>query len=283
MSTISASAVNELRKLTDQPLMDCKRALTEAEGDIDKAVVILRLRGKGVTAKRDGNETAEGRVGVSIDVPAGVAAIVEFRCESAPTAKNDRVLSLVDDLAKAVIATGPTDVTDLLTKPFGDATVGDRLTDVVSVIREKMIVQRFARLDGGIFGQYVHHDGSVGALFQCSGTGSHDELLRDVCAHIAALNPPYMVTTDVPTEVIAKERAFLVQQIQDDPKNVGKPANIFEKIAEGKVKSWLSETVLFEQPMANAAKYPGTTVGAALTKAGLKPTKFVRYKVGAVA
>ncbi len=280
MSTISASAVNELRKLTDQPLMDCKRALTEAEGDMEKAVVILRLRGKNVGTKREGNETAEGRVGVCIAAP--IAAIVEFRCESAPTAKNDRVLALVDDLAKAVAATNPTDVSDLLTKPFGEATVSDRLTDVVSVIREKMIVQRFARLEGGVFGQYIHHDGSVGALFQCEGTGSHDELLRDICAHIAALNPPYMVTTDVPAEVIAKERAILVQQIQEDPKNVGKPANIFEKIAEGKVKSWLSETVLLEQPMANTAKYPGTTVGAALTKAGLKPTKFVRYKVGAI-
>ena len=280
MSTISASAVNELRKLTDQPLMDCKRALTEAEGDMEKAVVILRLRGKNVGTKREGNETAEGRVGVCIAAP--IAAIVEFRCESAPTAKNDRVLALVDDLAKAVAATNPTDVADFLTKPFGEATVSDRLTDVVSVIREKMIVQRFARLEGGVFGQYIHHDGSVGALFQCEGTGSHDELLRDICAHIAALNPPYMVTTDVPAEVIAKERAILVQQIQEDPKNVGKPANIFEKIAEGKVKSWLSETVLLEQPMANTAKYPGTTVGAALTKAGLKPTKFVRYKVGAI-
>ncbi len=283
MSTISASAVNELRKLTDQPLMDCKRALTEAAGDMDKAVVILRLRGKNVGTKREGNETAEGRVGVFIDSAAAVAALVEFRCESAPTAKNDRVLSLVDDLAKSVASSDPKDVPDLLTKPFGDATVADRLTDVVSVIREKMIVQRFARLSGGVFGQYVHHDGSVGALLQCEGAGHHDELLRDICAHIAALNPPYMVTTDVPAEVIAKERAILVQQIQEDPKNAGKPANIFEKIAEGKLKSWLSETVLFEQPMANTAKYPGTTVGAALTKAGLKLTKFVRFKVGATA
>ena len=145
-----------------------------------------------------------------------------------------------------------------------------------------MVVQRFAKFTGGVFGQYIHHDGSVGTLLQCEGTGGHDELLRDVCAHIAALNPPYMVTTDVPAEVLAKERSILVQQIKDDPKNVGKPANIFDKIAEGKVKSWLSETVLMEQAMANTAKYPGTTVGAALTKAGLKPVKFVRYKVGAI-
>ena len=282
MSTISAASVNELRKLTDPPLMDCKRALTESEGDMEKAVVLLRLRGKNVGTKREGNETAEGRVGVYIDPAAGVGSILEFRCESAPTAKNDRVLALVDDLAQVVAVGNPTDVADLATKPFGAATAGDRLTDVVSVIREKMIVQRFARLSDGVFGKYVHHDGSVGALLQCTGPAGHDEVLRDVCAHIAALNPPYMVTTDVPAEVIAKERAILVQQIQDDPKNVGKPANIFEKIAEGKIKSWLSETVLFEQSMANTAKYPNTTVGAALTKAGLKPVKFVRYKVGAV-
>ena len=280
MSTISAASVNELRKLTDQPLMDCKRALTEAEGDMEKAIVILRLRGKNVGRGRETNETAEGRVGVFIDPTAAVGAILEFRCESAPTAKNDRVLALVDDLAQVVADSNPSDIAELATKPFGAATAGDRLTDVVSVIREKMMVQRFARLAGGVFGKYVHHDGSVGALLQCEGAAGQDELLRDVCAHIAALNPAYMVTADVPAEVIAKERAILVQQIQDDPKNVGKPANIFEKIAEGKVKSWLSETVLFEQPMANSAKYPGTTVGAALTKAGLKPTKYVRYKVG---
>lgn len=280
MSTISAASVNELRKITDQPLMDCKRALTEAGGDIQKAVDILRLRGKNVGVKREGNETAEGRVGVNIDSASAIAAIVEFRCESAPSAKNDRVLSLVDDLAKAVATTNPTDVADLMTKPFGTATVSDRLTDVVSVIREKMIVQRFARLSGGVFGQYVHHDGSVGALLQCTGTGSHDELLRDICAHIAALNPQYMVATEVPAEVLNKERDFLVNQIKDDPKNVGKPVNILEKIAEGKLKSWLSEMVLFEQPMANTAKYPSTTVGAALTKADLKLAKFIRYKVG---
>jgi len=263
--------------------MDCKRALTEANGDLDKAVDILRLRGKGVTAKREGNETAEGRVGVFIDPANAVGAILEFRCESAPTAKNDRVLALVEDLAQVVADTNPTDVADLLTKPFGAATAGDRLTDVVSVIREKMIVQRFQRLSGGVFGKYVHHDGTVTAMLQCEGPAGQDELLRDVCAHIAALNPQYMLPMEVPPEVLAKERDIYVQQIKDDPKNTGKPATIMDKIAEGKVKSWLSETVLTEQPMANTAKYPGTTVGAALTKAGLKPTKFVRYKVGAIA
>src|SRR5262249_40461597 len=128
-----------------------------------------------------------------------------------------------------------------------------------------------------------HHDGTVGVVVECKGTAANDELLRDVAAHIAALNPPYATVADVPSDVMAKEKALVKADMDADPKSAGKPANILEKIAEGKLRTKLSEIVLSEQPMANVGKYPNTTVGAALKKAGLEPVRFVRFKVGAVA
>jgi len=274
MSQISAAAVNELRKRTDLPLMECKKALTEAGGDLDKAVDILRSGfGKAMT-KREANETAEGRVAVLIQ--GDTAAIVELRCESAPTAKNELFGKLADDVAKAVLEHNPADVDALLAMPA----VKNRLEETVGLIREKMVVHRFTRLAGGVFGCYVHHDLMGGALVQCGGTAAADELLKDIGAHIVALNPPYFTADGVPAAVLEKEKAFIAQQIKDDPKNATKPANIIEKMADGKIKAWMAETVLVDQPMANGAKYPNTTVGDALKKASLTPTKFVRYRVG---
>jgi elongation factor Ts len=282
MSTISAAAVNELRKKTDLPMMDCKKALTEAAGDMDKAIAILRSQFAKATVKREGNETAEGRIGVFVDNAAKQAAILEFRCESAPTAKNDRVIELIADLAKTVATTNPADVPALLATPFGAATVKERIDEVVGVIREKMVAHKFARDTGNVYGQYIHHDGSVGTLLVCKGEKANDEVMRDVSAHIAALNPQFALTSEVPADLIAKEKELAMAHILAEPKNAGKPANIVEKIAEGKMKTWLGETVLTEQPMANAAKYPNTTVGQALAKVGLTVVKFIRFKVGAI-
>ncbi len=283
MSTITAAAVSELRKKTDQPLMDCKSALTEAGGDMEKAVLILRSRNAKVGTKREANEVAEGRVGVFIDAAKAEAGIVEMRCESAPSAKSDQFIKLANDVAKHVAGTAAADVPALMAQPHAGGTVKERVDEVVGLIREKMIVQRFARLTGGVFGQYVHHDGTVGVLLHCTGTGGSDEVLRDVCAHVAALNPQYLSPAEVPADLVTKEKTLMMQQIQGDEKNASKPANIIEKIAEGKLKTWMSEITLTEQPMANTAKYPGQTVGQVLTKQGLKPAQFIRYKVGATA
>jgi elongation factor Ts len=274
MSQISAAAVNELRKRTDLPLMECKKALTEANGDLDKAIDILRAGFGKAMSKREANETAEGRVAVK--TAGGAAVIVELRCESAPTAKNELFGKLADDVAAAVLADTPADVAALAALPAVKA----RVEETVGLIREKMVIHRFARLEGGVFGHYIHHDQMGGALVQCGGTAAADELLRDIGAHIVALNPPYFTPAEIPADVLAKEKAFIAQQIKDDPKNATKPANIIEKMADGKIKTWMAETVLVEQPMVNAVKYPNTTVGQALQKAGLTATKFVRYKVG---
>lgn len=280
MSTISAATVNELRKKTDQPLMDCKKALTEVNGDMEKAIELLRTWNAKATVKREGKEAAEGRVAVTIDADAAIGVILEMRCESAPTSKNELFAKMVDDVLGHVVKHNPADVPTLMAQPFGHGTVQDRVNETVGLIREKMVVHRFEYLQGGVFGFYIHHDHSVGALIQCEGATANDEVLRDVCAHISALAPQYMITDEVPADLVQKEKDFILNQIKEDPKNASKPANIIEKIADGKLKTWYGEIVLLEQAMANTAKYPNTTVGQALKKAGLTIKKYVRYKIG---
>lgn len=284
MAAVTPQMVKQLRDRTDQPMGLCKQALDQNAGDMDQAIDWLRAQSKTMGVKREGNETAEGRVGVFIDNATKVAAIVEMRCESAPSAKSDQFIALAADLAKHVVTSKAADVSAVLVEPLGGkGTVQDRINDVVGVIREKMVLHRFQRLDGGVYGGYVHHDGTVGVVVECKGGAANDELLRDVAAHIAALNPPYTGLADVPSDVVEKEKGLVKAEIDADPKNASKPANILEKMTEGKLRTRLSDVVLTEQPMANAGKYPNTSVGAALKKAGLEPVRFVRFKVGAVA
>ncbi len=286
MPAVTPQMVKQLRDRTDQPMGLCKQALDANAGDMDKAIDWLRSQNKNMGVKREGNETAEGRIGTFVDNAAKVAGIVEMRCESAPSAKSDQFIALANDLAKHVVTSKAADVASMLVEPLGGkGTVQDRVNDVVGVIREKMVLHRFRKLEGGVYGGYVHHDGTVGVVIECKGTASAqaDELLRDVAAHIAALNPPYAAVVDVPSDVMTKEQALVKSDMDADPKSAGKPANILEKIAEGKLRTRLAEVVLSEQQMANEMKYPKTTVGAALKKAGLEPVRFVRFKVGAVA
>lgn len=285
MATVTPQLVKQLRDRTDQPMGLCKKALDQNDGDMQKAIDWLRAQNSKMGTVREANETAEGRVGVFVDNAKKVAAIVEMRCESAPSAKSDQFVALANDLAKHVAAANPADVAAALAQPFagGTGTVQDRINDVVGVIREKMVLHKFQRLEGNLYGAYVHHDGMTGVLVEAKGAAANDELLKDVATHVAALNPPYVTVATVPADVVEKERGFVSAEMAADPKNAGKPANIVEKIAEGKLRTRLAEVVLAEQPMANAGKYPNTTVGQALQKAGLEPVRFVRFKVGAVA
>lgn len=284
MATVTPQLVKQLRDRTDQPMGLCKQALDQSAGDMDKAIEWLQSQNKKMQAKREGSETAEGRIAAFFDNASKVGAIVELRCESAPSAKSDQFIALAKDMARHAATSKAANVAAMLTEPFaGKGTVQDRINDVIGVIREKMVLQRYQRLDGGVYGAYIHHDGTVGVLLECKGGAANDELLKDVATHIAAMNPPFATTADVPADVMDKEKSLVKADIDADPKNAGKPANILDKIAEGKLRTKLGEIVLTEQAMANAIKYPNITVGAALKKAGLEPVKFVRFKVGAVA
>jgi elongation factor Ts len=277
MSTISAASVKVLRDKTNQPMMACKEALTEANGDMDKAVEILRKRGQGVAVKKGERETAEGRVVTFVDPARKVGAILEVRCESAPVAKSEPFVALCNELARQVAEKEPASADALLAQPLAGAsgkTVKDRIHDTIGLLGENIRPARFARLTGQV-GGYTHHDGTVGVLLQVEGEPKDPQVLRDVCMHIAAINPVSLRRADVPAAVVDKEREIARAQAA----NTGKPANIVEKIAEGKLNTWFAENVLEEQPF---VKDPSQKVGAMLKAAGVKPVKFIRYRVGEI-
>jgi len=273
--TISAATVKSLRERTNAPMMDCKEALNEAGGDLDKAVEILRKKNSAIQAKKGDRETADGRIAVFIDPAAKVGAIIEVRCESTPVAKSDPFIALANDLAKQVALTAPASVEELLAQPFhGNPkhTVNDRIGDVVGIIRENMKPARFKRVEG-VLGSYVHHDGTVGVLLQVEGEGAEAQLLRDVCMHITAKNPVAGQRSEVAAATIEQEKEIAKSQAA----STGKPAAIVEKIAEGKMKTWFAENVLLEQPF---VKDDTKTVGDLLKGAKLTYKGFTRYKVG---
>jgi elongation factor Ts len=277
MSTISATAVKTLRDKTNQPMMACKQALQDAGGDMDKAIKLLRERGQGVAVKKGERETAEGRVVTFVDPARKVAAILEVRCESAPVAKSEPFVALCNELTRQVAEREPASVDAFLSQPLaGEAgrTVQDRIHDTVGLLGENIKPARFARLAGSL-GSYTHHDGTVGVLLLVEGEPKDAQVLRDVCMHIAASNPVSVRRSDVPAEVIEKEREIAKAQAA----KTGKPANLVEKIAEGKLNTWFAENVLEEQPF---VKDPSQKVGALLKAAGVKPVKFIRYRVGEV-
>ncbi len=278
---ISAGDVKTLRDRTNAPLMDCKTALTEAGGDIDKAIDLLRKKAGSKIGNFAARETAEGRVAIYLDAASKTGAIVEVRCETAPVAKTDQFIQLTNDIAKQIALKGPANTEELLKMPFVDApakTISDRIMDVFALIRENMKPHRFTRWTG-VLGDYVHHDGSQGVLLLVEGENAAPQVLRDVCMHIAALNPVSATKEDVPPETLAKETEIFREQTKGDPKNANKPANILDKIVEGKMKTWLAQNVLLEQPF---VKDDTKTVGQLLAASGLKLKKFVRYKVGEI-
>jgi elongation factor Ts len=281
MSQISAATVKELRDRTDMPMMKCKAALEKAGGDIEKAILVLREEGgKFLNDPNKGSrETAEGRIGAFSDHKTA-GALVELRCESPSVVKNDKFVELANELARQVALNKPAGVEELLAqKLIADParTVQDRIADVVGLIRENMRPARFVWLDG-ITGEYVHHDGTIGVRVQVKGESADPVLLRDICTHIAALSPAYALASEVPGDVVEREKALAKKQAEETA--AGKPGAVAEKIAEGKYKTWLAENVLVDQPMANQMKYPKKTVGELLKGAKLEIVKFVRYKVG---
>jgi elongation factor Ts len=279
--SISPMDVKKLRDITNAPMMECKNALTEANGDIPKAVEIIRKKFINISVKREGKETAEGRIGIYIDPAKKVGALVELRCESPLVVKNEHFVNLANDLAKHVALQGAAATVDeLLAQPFlGNAkkTVKDRIADAVGIIRENMKPARFISLTGQV-GGYTHHDGAVGVLVQVDGTGTAEQqMLRDVSMHITARNPVAGRREDIPAEALQKEQEIARGQLASDPKNKNKPANILEKIVEGRVNKWLEENVLVDQPF---VKDDSKTVGQLLKSAGVHLVRFVRYKVG---
>lgn len=277
MAEITAQAVKALRDLTDLPMMDVKKALVDAGGDQAKAIELLKERNKKVMLKRLENATSEGLIRVGMADDGSLGAMVELQCESAPVAKADDFVFMADQMVKQLLkGPGASTPEELLAQPVPDRpgqTLGELLEEVVGKIREKMVLARVLRVAGPV-GAYAHHDGKTGVLFQAEGEKMGVPVLKDVAMHIAALKPIVTHPEELPAEQVASERAKMTAEAAAS----GKPANIVEKIVDGRMKTYYGETgVLTYQGF---AKDQAKTVSQALAESGLKAAGFTRWILG---
>jgi len=275
MAEITAALVRQLREETNLPMMDCKQALTEAGGDKEAAKDLLRKKGLKIQEGRGGRETAFGRFGIYAGVDKKSGGIVELKCESAPVAGSQEFIQLANDMAQQ-LATGPgaTTADELLAQPSPSQpgkTLRDVKDDMFNRIREVFNVGRMERLEGAC-GGYSHNAGTVsGVLVQVE--GGTDEAAKDVSMHIAAMRPLAVNKEEVDPAIVAKERQIL----RDAALAEGKPANIVDKMVEGRLKNFYAERVLLEQPF---VKENSVSVGQYAESKGMKVKKFVHWELG---
>jgi elongation factor Ts len=273
---ITAAMVKALRERTGLPMMECKKALTEADGDADRAIEILRKMGAGKIQKMAKREATEGRIACFVAPAAQRAGIVELRCETAPVAGNEQFVSLAAAIAQASALVDAPSVDTIREQPLpGDTskTIGTLMDEVFNRMRENMRITRVAQLIGNV-GQYVHHNGQVGVLIAMSGDCS-EELKSDLCMHIAALNPPCLRREDADPQEVREQQAAFAEEAK------GKPEPIVEKIVAGKMNRWYSEFVLLDQPFVKDDKQSVAQVLKAASP-DLTISRFIRYEVGGV-
>lgn len=277
MADITAEAVKALRERTDLPMMECKKALIEAKGDQDLAVKILKEKVKGFKEKSKDRVTSEGRV-ATLSAPDGsVGVMIELQCESAPVARGEDFTFLCDQLTKQLLnGPGASTPEELLAQPAPDRpgmTLAELHEEVMNKIRENIVLARLVKVAGPVAG-YSHHDGSLGVLFQVSGTGSKPDVIRDVAMHIAGMNPTVCLPSELDPAIVAAEKDRQTQEA----KASGKPDNIIEKIVAGKIRMfYANEGVLTEQAF---AKDQTKTVEKALAEAGYTAVKYTRWRLG---
>ncbi len=274
MAEITAAAVKALRERTDLPMMECKKALVEADGDPEKAVDILKAQFKKIQDKRANNATEEGRIFFLLSDDGSQAAMVEIQCESAPVATGESLAEFGDAMVGQLLnGPGADSPEDLLGQtPEGSTTLQTQFEELVNKIREKIVVNRVARVAGPV-GGYVHHDGKTGVMFQAKG-GDGGEILRDVAMHIAALQPAVTHAEELEAADVQAER----DRLSEEARATGKPDNIIDKIVDGRMKNFFVERgVLLAQPF---AKDDSKTVEKALSEAGLEAVGFHRWQVG---
>jgi len=267
--TITASLVKELRELTGAGMMECKKALVEVGGDLEAAQEYLRKSGQASAAKKSGRIAAEGRI--EIELGDHAAAIIEINCETDFVAKDENFVGFARRAAQLVLGQQPVDVNALMTLPVDGAPFEDHRNALVAKIGENVGVRRFEVIEpAGSTGSYLHGM-KIGVIVDVE--GGDEELRRDVAMHIAASNPEYICAADVPGEVQEKERRILVDQAAQE----GKPANIVEKMVEGRMRKYLGEITLLGQPF---VKDPDISVGKLLEQAGASVKAFYRLEVG---
>ncbi len=276
MGTITAQMVKDLRGKTDLPMMECKQALCECDGDIPTAMDWLRKRHKGKMTERADRATGEGRVGVFIDDSGETGAIIELQCETAPVAKNEIFLSLVDMIARKV-ASG-TDTSPSPQAIRDDPEVESLFTDVFGKLRETMNLARCRRVTGTSLSSYVHHDGKSGVLLALDAKPSSNKKVGgDLCMHALFTQPLSIDRSGVPAADIEKVRNDAIEMA----KEAGKPEAIVAKIADGKVNAFYGERVLMEQLHVKTDDYGKKKISDCLKEAGVNAvTDLVIMKIG---
>ena len=288
MAQVTAALVKQLREMTDSPMMECKKALVEADGDIEKAVDILRTMGVAKAVKRAGRDTNEGTIATYVSEDSKTGAILELTCETDFVGTNPKFTGFALELAKVVAENDPADVDALKACPMGESTVEAKLTEMIHVIGENMKIARFQRVTAadGALGSYVHLGGKLADIVTFKlgkdETASAEEFktfAHDVAMQIAAAAPVAARRDDVPADVIEHELAIYKAQAAES----GKPEAIQERMAQGRLEKYFKESVLTEQEF---VKDSSTTIGQLAKTLGaslgdqIEVMSFVRYAFG---
>ncbi len=272
---ITAELVKQLREKTGAGMMDCKKVLTETNGDEEKAIELLRERGIAKAAKKSDRIAAEGLVTTYVTADQKVGAVVEVNAETDFVAKNEEFRNFVADIAKQVAEKNPATVEDLLAQTSmaeTDKTVQDVLTNKIATIGENMSIRRFERFESnGLVESYIHGDGKIGVLVEME--NGNIDLAKDVCMQIAAARPEYLDRDSVPADRVAHEMEILKAQAV----NEGKPEAVAEKIVQGRINKFYGEICLVEQDF---VKDPDQTVGKLVESKGAKIVRFARFEKG---
>ena len=244
----TAADVKNLREMTGVGMMDCKKALAESDGNMDKAIEYLREKGLAASAKKAGRIAAEGMAYAA--VIDGVGVVVEVNAETDFVGKNEKFQNFVKGVAAVVAAAAPTDVEALLAAPYGNGrSVEEERQEMVLVIGENIQVRRFARLADGFSVPYIHAGGKIGVIVNLKVEGGIDatEIGKDMAMQIAALNPRFWDKSQVTQDVLDEEKKIMLAQMDNDPKMAAKPAQVKEKIVDGKLNKFYSENCLLQQ------------------------------------
>ena len=272
---VTASQVKELREKTGAGMMDCKKVLTETDGDMEKAIELLRERGIAKAAKKSSRVAAEGLVAAYVSDDKKVGAVVEVNAESDFVSKNDEFKTFVNDVARQIVEKNPANVEELLAQPSiaeSGKTVQEVLTNKIATIGENMTIRRFARFEStGIVASYIHGEGKIGVLVDME--NATPELAKDICMQIAAAKPEFLNREAVTAERVAKEMEILKAQAM----NEGKPAEIAEKMVQGRINKFYGEICLLEQPF---VKDPDIKINKLLESKGAKINNFARLEKG---
>ncbi len=289
---ITAAMVKELRDMTGAGMSDCKKALTDTDGDMDGAVEWLKKHGLSKAEKKAGRIAAEGIVCVCLSDDAKNASIVEVNSETDFVAKNEKFQTFVGSVAKQALATSASDIESFLAEPWiedSSVTVDENLKSMIATIGENMNIRRFEKVSeaDGVIVSYIHAGGKIGVLVKAKTSASAEqvsECLKNVAMQVAAMNPKYLSTDDVSEDYKKKELAILVEQAKNDPKNASKPDDIIEKMVTGRLNKELKEVCLNEQVYVKAENKEtvGQYVASVAKEIGsdITLTGFVRYETG---